>query len=276
MGCERASIEVDEPADAPSALARARREIAELRGELAALSRDREEWLTVLAHELRTPLTVIGGYNRLLLSGEAGPLSAEQARYLGESTRCCQRLDAFVVRLLDTVHDGFLEQRLEITRNDLGRVLADACTAARPLVEAKGLRSTLTVDDDARFALVDPERIDQVVTNLISNAVRHTRSGGEIRVTARRLPGAGREHIEVAVADEGPGIDPADRERVFEPFVRLDGAERKDGLGLGLSICRRIVTAHGGTIAVDTGPGGGCRFAFTLAAAEAAEPAEAS
>jgi signal transduction histidine kinase len=267
---------VDEPADAPSALARARREIAELRGELAALSRDREEWLTVLAHELRTPLTVIGGYNRLLLSGEAGPLSAEQARYLGESTRCCQRLDAFVVRLLDTVHDGFLEQRLEITRNDLGRVLADACTAARPLVEAKGLRSTLTVDDDARFALVDPERIDQVVTNLISNAVRHTRSGGEIRVTARRLPGAGREHIEVAVADEGPGIDPADRERVFEPFVRLDGAERKDGLGLGLSICRRIVTAHGGTIAVDTGPGGGCRFAFTLAAAEAAEPAEAS
>jgi signal transduction histidine kinase len=126
-GAGREASAGDDPDALREALRRAHREIAELRADVAALSADRSDWLTVLAHELRTPLTVVGGYSRLLLSGEAGPLTDEQARYLAESEKSCRRLDAFISSLLDTVHDGFLEKGLEPAPNDLSEAIALGC-----------------------------------------------------------------------------------------------------------------------------------------------------
>jgi len=266
------------------ALARAEREIARLRAEVAALSSDRADWLTVLAHELRTPLTVVCGYNRLLLSGEAGPLTADQTRYLEESTRSCRRLDRFIEGLLGAVHDGFLEKRLEIAPNDLETLLADVCRMLAPLLEARGLRVELEVEPAARRARFDTTGIEQVVTNLLGNAVRYSKAGGTLRVFARRRdpeavrrnagaveePACTGDAVAVSVVDQGPGIPPADRERVFEPMVRIGGSGDGDGLGLGLAICRRIVVAHGGRIRGDDAPGGGSRFTFTLPAGAAA------
>lgn len=270
MGLDRGSGDLDGASGETSALQCAQREIARLRAEVAALSADRAQWLTVLAHELRTPLTVICGYNRLLLAGEAGPLTEEQARFLGESTRSCQRLDRFISTLLDGVHDGFLEKGLELAPNDVDRVVADVCRLLRPLVDAKGLQTIVEIDPDARRARFDTTRIEQVVTNLLGNAVRYTKPGGTLRILGRRVSEGGADVVAISVVDQGPGIAPVDRGRVFDPFVRLAGPESGEGLGLGLTICRRIVAAHGGTIGVAAEPDGGSRFTFTLPAAEPA------
>jgi signal transduction histidine kinase len=114
-------------------------------------------------------------------------------------------------------------------------------------------------------------RVEQVLTNLIENAIKHAPPGGVIEVASRRLPPTheGRPFVEVAVSDEGPGVSEADRERIFEAYVQACEQSRAGGLGLGLAVCKRLVEAHGGSIAVTERPGGGSRFVFTLPAADA-------
>jgi signal transduction histidine kinase len=111
-----------------------------------------------------------------------------------------------------------------------------------------------------------------VLTNLLGNAVRYARRGGTLEVCTRALPpGAdGRPMLEVSIADDGPGVALADRVRIFEPYVQVDGEGHSGGLGLGLAICKRLIEAHGGTIGVRERPGGGACFHFTLPCAEEA------
>lgn len=263
----------EDPRGLEEALLRAHREIAELQADVAALSADRSEWLTVLAHELRTPLTVISGYNRLLLSGEAGPLSEAQERFVSESTKSCKRLDKFIGSLLDTVHDGFLEKGLEVAPNDLASAISDVCGLMKPIVDQRGVALSVEVDPAARHARFDTTRIEQVITNLLGNGIRFTKPGGTLRVLAHKIASGGHELVEVSVIDQGPGVAPRDRERIFEPFVQAAGTPSVNGLGLGLAICRRIVEAHGGSISVRDESGGGSRFVFTLPAANPARGA---
>lgn len=264
QNAEQAVVAQDELTRLAAALQRAQLQILELREEIAANAADRADWVTVLAHELRTPLTVISGYNRLMLSGDAGPVTAEQTRFLAECSKSCRRLDAFIGSLLDAAHDGFLEKGLEIDRNDIGASIRDVCDLLRPIVEEKGVEVVVDVDPAARFALFDTIRIEQVLTNLLSNAIRYTKPGGTLRVVTRIGADSDAAGIEVCVIDQGPGIPPDDRDRIFEPFVQLAPSSQGDGIGLGLAICRRIVRAHGGAIHVSDEPGGGCRFVFSL------------
>jgi signal transduction histidine kinase len=120
------------------------------------------------------------------------------------------------------------------------------------------------VDPAVGLAVFDPTRVEQVMTNLLGNAIRFTKPGGTLRVVAAHTGATDGERVEVAVIDQGPGVPPADRERIFEPFVQGADAVPGQGLGLGLAICRRIVEAHGGEISVRDEPGGGSRFVFTL------------
>ncbi len=266
QNAEQVGVAQDELTRLAAALQRAQLQIVELREELATSAADRADWVTVLAHELRTPLTVISGYNRLMLSGEAGPVTVEQSRFLAESSKSCRRLDAFVASLLDAAHDGFLEKGLEISTHDIGASIRDVCDLLRPIVEGKGMQVVVEVDPAARYALFDTIRIEQVLTNLLSNAIRYTKPGGAIRVLTRSGSDPGAASLEVCVVDQGPGISPEDRDRVFEPFVQLAPSALSDGIGLGLAICRRIVGAHGGSIRVSDEPGGGCWFVFSLPA----------
>lgn len=279
MGLERIEIDGEQgrglpqgadPGGLEAALERARREIVDLRSEVAALSADRADWLTVLAHELRTPLTVISGFNRLLMSGNAGPLSEEQQHFLAESSKSCKRLDAFIESLLDTVHDGFLEKSLEPKPNDVERAIGDVCGLMQPILDERGVEVSVSIDPAARWASFDTTRVEQVVTNLLGNAIRFSQPGAALRFLTRRVAVEGDELVEVTLVDQGPGVAPRDRERIFEPFVQGGGAKSGEGLGLGLAICRRIVQAHGGSISVRDEPGGGSRFAFTLLAADPA------
>lgn len=249
------------------------RELKRLHGEAAVLRErergaqlEREELLTVVSHELRTPLTVIGGYHRLLLSEQVGPLGDEQRGFLEESARSCRRLDEFVEKLLASARQPGGGEVLELATGSLAPAIEEATRGLAPLLEQRGLELSLRLEPGSR-ARFDRRALDQILTNLLSNAVRH--AAGAIEIASRRLPAAGgRALVEIAISDDGPGVAAENRRRIFEPYVQGGDPGRAGGLGLGLAICRRLVEAHGGAIAVAESAQGGACFAFSLPEAE--------
>lgn len=253
--------------DAGGSLERARKEIERLRRIVAREAAEWEDLLTVVSHELRTPVTVIEGYGRLLLSEKVGPLNAEQHRFLEESARSCRRLSDFIGNLLEDAARRNQPIVLDLRDADPGPAIEGVVTSLKPLLEEKQLQVEMVVTPETPQARFDPVRIEQVLGNLLANAIRHSPRGGRIEIHAGPAPEAGR--IELAVRDFGPGVLEVDRERIFEPYVQVSEGRRSGGLGLGLAICRRLVEAHGGAIRVSAPEGGGSRFAFTLAVADA-------
>ncbi len=242
----------------------ANRELAGLRDRLISERADREELLTVVSHELRTPVTVISGYNRLLLSEEVGPLNEEQRRFLEESDKGCRRLSDFIGNLIEASAAERGVGVLEVCSDSLTPVIADVVASLRPLLEARGARVRLDVDPEASRARFDRVRVEQILTNLIGNAIKYASAGGRIDIETCRIRSEGRDFVEVAVCDDGPGVAPEYRERIFQAYVRVGAEGGASGLGLGLAICKRLVEAHGGGINVTEREGGGSRFAFTL------------
>jgi signal transduction histidine kinase len=232
------------------------RDVAELR--------EREALLTELSHELRTPVTVIAGYARLLLSEDVGPLNEVQRRFLQQSARSAQRLVDLIGRILEAAAHARGGVELECAEAPLASTVGAVAELVAPLLEQKHLALEVALDPGASRARFDALRVEQVLSNLLGNAIRHAPPGSTIRVTSATGP---RGFVEIAVADEGPGVAPADRERIFRPYVRGGDRRRPGGLGLGLAISKRLVEAHGGSLGVREAAGGGSVFAFTLPAA---------
>jgi signal transduction histidine kinase len=251
-------------------LARVHRDLEALRDSARRDIAERSELLDVVSHELRTPVTVIGGYHRLLLGAGIGPLNEQQRRYLEESHKSCQRLDKFIANLLAASRAANGGEVLEVGRALLAPVIESVAEMFESLLAERGLRLVVALDPAAAEARFDPLRVEQVLSNLVGNAVKFTRTGGTIEVATRALEVPDDPHVrrwvEISVSDDGPGIASDDRERVFEPYVQLGDRRGVGGVGLGLAICRRLVEAHGGEIALGERDGGGCRFAFTLPA----------
>jgi len=256
-------------------LQRANRELASLREELRAERDGREELLSVVSHELRTPVTVIGGYSRLLLSGDAGPVTDEQRRFLLESAKSCQRLNEFIQKLIEASREKQGGEVLELGSHALAPVVEAVVEGLLPLAAERDSRLLVQIDSAAAYARFDPLRVEQILTNLVSNAIQHGGPKATIEIGARLLPRlvGGRRFVEVCVEDDGPGVALEHRERIFQPWIQVSSGGRAGGLGLGLAICRRLVEAHGGAISLGDRPGGGCRFAFTLPAADPARRA---
>ncbi len=262
--------------EAARALKRANAEAASLRERLRNEHGERGEFLSVVSHELRTPVTVIGGYNRLLLSGQVGPLTPEQERFLGESARACERLHAFIDSLMEAGRETGADEVLQLGGGPLEPVIENVVRLLKPLLDARELEVRVDVSREAAAARFDRMRVERIFTNLIGNAIRFAPRGSAIEISTRLRPGVPtsggppRDFVEIAVSDAGPGVAPADRERIFQPYVRGAAGRHAGGLGLGLAICQRLVEAHGGALWVEERPGGGSRFAFTLPVSEAA------
>jgi signal transduction histidine kinase len=246
------------------------RELESGRERLRAERSEREELLSVVSHELRTPVTVIRGYNRLLLSGEVGDLNPEQERFLAESSKSCQRLDNFIGNLLEASRESKGDEVLEIGVGALGPLIDGVVRSLAPLLEENRIAVRVDVSPEAERARFDPMRLEQILTNLVGNAIRHGGPGGRIEIATRKRPPVSGEppRVEISVSDEGPGVAPEDRERIFRPYVQAGAKGRAGGLGLGLAICRRLVDAHGGSIEVVDRPGPGSCFRFSLIASE--------
>jgi two-component system phosphate regulon sensor histidine kinase PhoR len=227
---------------------------------LKQLERTREEFVANVSHELRTPLSLIKGYVETLLDGARhNPEVAE--RFLTIIERNAERLDLLIQDLLtiSAMESGRVKLNLQpVELHALAdKVLADLHSKA----EARG--TTLINSLPALTATVDGNRLDQVLANLVDNAIKYGRHQGRVTVGGRPAEG---DMVEVFVADDGPGIPPEALPRVFERFYRADKARSRDqgGTGLGLSIVKHIVQSHGGEVWAESKPGHGATFFFTL------------
>jgi signal transduction histidine kinase len=250
-------------------LHRSNREVANLRDRLRRERDDREELLTVVSHELRTPVTVISGYNRLLLTEQVGLLNDEQQRFLAESSKACHRLNSFIGNLLEASRVSPDGEILEITQGRLTPVVDAVVEMLDPLFQDGDLKVQLQIDPGADWARFDRVRLEQILTNLIGNAIKFSSPGGSIWITTKaaerpREGGPNRPCVEIRISDQGRGVAPEDRERIFESYIQVGEESRAGGLGLGLAICKRLVEAHGGAIWVEDGSEGGSSFTFTL------------
>jgi two-component system, OmpR family, phosphate regulon sensor histidine kinase PhoR len=212
----------------------------------------KDDFVAMVSHEFRTPLTSIHGYVSLLLD-EEDRLQADDVHYLKVVARNTERLHRLVSDLLSSAQSDGRPMELERAPTNVCEIVHASVESARPAAEAKDLALTMEMPTYVRI-MVDPQRFAQVVDNLVSNAVKYTQEGGEVCVTLTAFD----DHIELAVADTGIGIDPADRDRLFTRFFRARDAEERSiqGVGLGLSITKKIVETHGGRIDVESSEAG--------------------
>ena len=222
----------------------------------------RRNLLADVAHELRTPLTVIQGNLQALLDG-VYPLERAEIATIYDETRLLSRLVADL-RELAQAEAGQL--KLHLGPVDVAAVLAQTVDSFALLAQEQQVSLQLDTPSALPLAQADPDRLAQVLRNLLANALRHAGSGGHVQVAAR--PEAGR--VRISVADDGPGIPAADLPHVFDRFWRGDPARSRDsgGSGLGLAITRRLVEAQGGVIGVESQNGRGTEFWFTLGEGE--------
>jgi signal transduction histidine kinase len=230
------------------------------------LMRLRNEFVAVVSHELRTPLTSIIGYLELMSEGEGGDLTAEQAGYLAVVQRSTNRLADLVGDLLLVAETERGPLALERVETDLGSIAAHAVEAARPAADARSV--VVLLENGGGTIHGDPTRLAQMLDNLVSNAIKFTPEGGRVIV---RATADGHQAV-VEVADTGEGVADGDRDRLFDPFFRSREANARavPGTGLGLTITKAIVDAHGGTVQVGPAPGGGTIFRVRIPVGERA------
>jgi two-component system, OmpR family, phosphate regulon sensor histidine kinase PhoR len=229
---------------------------------LKQLERTREEFVANVSHELRTPLSLIKGYTETLLDGARNnPEVAE--RFLKIIERNAQRLDFLIQDLLTISALESGRMKLELSPLNLHslaeKVLGDLTT------KAENKNVTLTNEVPEFLVEADAIRLDQVLANLVDNAIKYGRADGGVTVGGKKLQD---DRLEIFVRDDGPGIPAEALDRVFERFYRVDKARSRDqgGTGLGLSIVKHIVQGHGGEVRVESELGKGSTFFFTLPA----------
>jgi signal transduction histidine kinase len=236
--------------------ARLYRQAETARAAAETANRMKDQFLAMLSHELRTPLTSIVGWARMLLTTAAD--DATRLRGLAVIERSANLLARLIDDLLDIARFMRGERRLDLRPLDPAHVVEAAVEAARPTAEAKGLVFDRHLEGDVGVVAGDAHRLQQVVGNLLANAVKFTPTGGRITVQLARCGRAAR----ITVTDTGRGIGAALLPHVFEAFRRGERAEPA-GLGLGLAIVRQVIEMHGGTVEAES-PGEGQGATFTV------------
>ncbi|HSV15435.1 MAG TPA: ATP-binding protein, partial [Tepidisphaeraceae bacterium] len=230
-------------------------------------NRIKDEFLATLSHELRTPLNAILGWTQLLKMEQ---MPAEVAHGMEVIDRNARAQTKLIEDLLDVSRITSGKLRLNMKRSTFGPIVQAAVDAARPAAEAKQIHLDVRLADDEIPVSLDPDRIQQVVWNLLTNAVKFTPTGGRVTVALQRTGDPGAERVTLRVTDTGQGIDGKFLPYVFDRFRQADSTSTRahGGLGIGLTIVRHIVEQHGGTVAADSaGPGRGAVFTVELPAA---------
>lgn len=250
-------------------LARLAQAMNRLAARITALDQMKGDFFANISHDLKTPLTSIIEACDLLQEEVAGPLTPDQRRLVAVLQESSHRLHGLVQNVLDLNRLGNRNPELQV--GDLISSIGAVFSELRLRAEGAGVQLVRGGLNNPPPALVNRGMIEQVLLNLVGNALSHSPRGGVVRVIVEQgspdqLTLPAQEALLVRVLDNGPGIPVEDRERVFERYVRLPGAS-KGGSGLGLAICRAIVESHGGRIFVDEAPGGGAAVCFSLAVA---------
>lgn len=225
---------------------------------LRHLAENRADRISVLSHEVRTPLAMIKGAVELLLDGKPGPLTPQQRVFLETISQNCERTITLAEDLLTQarIEAGLFRVNLQAT--DLKSLARQVVRGMKPLLAQKNQIIHLDYPQVLPHIQADPRLIQQALTNLLNNAMRHTSSGGRIYISISENDQA----VSVAVTDDGAGMTSEERRKLFQRFA--SGRPLGNGTGLGLVIVKQIVELHGGRILVDTTLGQGTTFLFTL------------
>jgi signal transduction histidine kinase len=242
--------------------ARLFREIEDKSRQIEAANRHKSEFLANMSHELRTPLTAIIGFSEVLSDKLFGELNDKQDEYMGDIVSSGRHLLSLINDILDLskVEAGRME--LDVTRFDLPMAIDNALILIRERATRHGIKVDHTIDERLGEFVGDERKFKQILLNLLSNAVKFTPEGGSISVSAALAEDA----VEVTVSDTGIGIAPENQQAIFEEFrqVGTDAAKKREGTGLGLTLTKKFVELHGGTIRVESAVGKGSTFTFTL------------
>lgn len=222
----------------------------------------RTNFTSMLVHDLRGPITVVSAYADLLGQGGAGPVSERQQQLLGKIQESCGRMVRLIGEILDLSKLEAGKLNLEMQRFDVGGLASEVVERFGPSAANKGIDLSIGQAAGPYEIFGDAGRLDQVLMNLLGNALKFTRRGGRITVeVAARGP-----EIELSVTDSGPGIAPSELPLLFERFSQTSAARATatPGSGLGLLICRHLIEAHGGRIWAESELGQGSRFVVRL------------
>ncbi|MEQ6249967.1 HAMP domain-containing sensor histidine kinase [Sulfitobacter sp. HNIBRBA3233] len=221
------------------------------------------EFLSTVSHELRTPLTSIKASLDMTMAGAFGPVPEKSEAVLKIAQRNAGRLSQLINELLDLQRMEIGKMNFNFAPVEIASLLADALADNRCFADELGVKLALTPVEAGLTVNGDRMRLEQVVTNLLSNAAKFSDSGKEIHLSARKC---GDNRVQIAVRDQGFGINESDRDRIFESFTQLDASDRRKvgGTGLGLNITKRLVEAHGGDIDFTRNSDGGTTFFVTL------------
>lgn len=261
------------------------KDISEENQKLRELERMKKEFITMIAHELRTPLTAIKGYLKLVLSGMAGELKSNQKEYLGVIHQNTERLQSIIGKMIDMGHLETADFSLHtITANTLS-VIWESITEIQEVYKKKRLQLEVNLAASLKPIIVDPLRMKQVINVLLDNAVSFSPPNKRIWFSVQKWSGASKvkedniptsyvdfenlqemEYLEIIVKDEGAGIPEDKLSQIFEKFYQIDDlyVRQVSGMGVGLSLCKKLVELMGGKIWVKSKYGSGCEFTFIL------------
>lgn len=241
--------------------ARLFRELETKTGELEIASRHKSEFLASMSHELRTPLNAVIGFSEVLLDRMFGEINERQEEYLRDILSSGRHLLELINDILDLSKVEAGQMVLEPSTFDVGSALEWASALHRERAAAHAITLTNEVAEDVGTIEADERQFRQVVLNLVANAVKFTPDGGSVSINAYREGTV----LNVTVTDTGIGVPPEDRERIFETFQQgRRGAPKEEGTGLGLTLCRRIVELFGGRMWLESTPGVGSTFGFSV------------
>jgi signal transduction histidine kinase len=228
--------------------------------EAQTADRARDEFLQLVSIELRSPLDKVIARAKSMLEDPADPLTSEQKDDVNTVLAASRQLTDLIDEVLDVSAIATGQVQLRLARTDIGAIVSEVVKIQRPILMKKGVDVQLTVDEPSPEARADERRVRQVLTNIVSNAVKFTERGSiDVKV---RCVGS---NIEISVKDTGPGMPAEALPKLFREFVQLGSLkQRAHGTGLGLAICRRLVDAHGGTVRAESELGVGSTFHVTL------------
>jgi signal transduction histidine kinase len=235
------------------------------------------------AHDLKTPLAILNGYVELLQSEKLGSLNSRQREVLSDMRSSGQRLQQFIQDFLtySALETGGLKMNFE--RGNINNCLSDVCRLWSTRFQAKGLALYFLPNEKLPVFLFDSPKLERVISNLLENSFKFVQPSGTVwlhaepymwerRAAAQPASSSDRRRqdisqpnsVKVSVSDTGPGIPAEFQQEVFDDFFRLPGNENQEGMGLGLSIVRRLVQGMGGKVWVESDPGAGCKFSFLI------------
>ena len=252
-------------------------ELEATNGKLAEALRSREEFLAAMSHELRTPLASILNVSESLHSGVYGKLGASQIKAVATVSNNGQHLLDLITDILDLSKSQAGKLEVNKVTMALSEAVQDAVALIGPGIQARDIELEIDLDRDHDLVLADPLRVRQMILNLLSNAIKFTPPGKRVGVRTKAT-GVDSDRMRIEVWDEGIGIAPQDRPRLFQAFVQLDNRLSRShaGTGLGLALTRTLVEMHQGSIQFESQQGAGSRFILDIPRGELLERASAS